>query len=57
MQHCRKYGRKLEKRENKGRVFSAFMTHLSKTIGCLHHESLIVKLDAYSFDVKPVKLI
>ena len=33
------------------------MTDLSKAYDCLHHGLLITKLDAYSFDIKSVKLI
>ena len=38
-------------------AFGALMTELSKVYGCLHHELLIAKLDAYGFDIKSVKLI
>ena len=40
-----------------GGTFAALMTDLSKAFDCLHHELLITKLDAYGFDIKPVKLI
>ena len=40
-----------------GGVFGALMTDLSKAFNCLHHELLLAKLDAYSFDTKSVKLI
>ena len=40
-----------------GGAFGALMTNLSKTFDCLHHELLIAKLDAYSFDIKSLKLI
>ena len=33
------------------------MTDLFKAFDCLHHELLIAKLDAYGFNIKPVKLI
>ena len=33
------------------------MIDLFQTFDCLHHELLIAKLDAYSFDIKSVKLI
>ena len=40
-----------------GGVFGALMTDLTKAFDCLYHELLIEKLDAYGFDVKPMKLI
>ena len=40
-----------------GGVFGALMIDLFKTFDCLHYELLIAKLDAYSFDIKSVKLI
>ena len=40
-----------------GGAFSALMSDLSKSFGCLHHDLLIAKLDAYGFDIKSVKLI
>ena len=39
-----------------GGAFDAYDRPL-KAFDCLHHELLIAKLDAYSFDIKSVKLI
>ena len=39
-----------------GRAFGALMTDISKAFGCLHHELLIAKLEAFGFDIKSVKL-
>ena len=41
---------------NKG-AFGALLTDLSKVFDCIPHEPLIVKLSAYKFDFKALKLI
>ena len=33
------------------------MTDMSKVFDCLNHELFIIKLDAYAFDLKSVRMI
>ena len=42
---------------DKGKVFGALLTDLSKAFDCLDHESLTSKLNAYSFSLPPLRLI
>ena len=50
-QHCLvKLIEKWKKSADNGGAFGALLTDLSKTVDCLPHKFLIVKLDAYDFD-------
>ena len=42
---------------DKGKMFGALLTDLSKAFDCLNHEFLIVKLSAYGFTLLALKLI
>ena len=46
-----------KKSVDSGGAFGALMTDLSKAFDCLSHDLLIVKLDAYGFDKKSLKLV
>ena len=49
----------LEKWKNaveKGKVFSALLTDLSKALDCLPHELIMAKLNAYGFNLPALKL-
>ena len=50
----------LEKWKNaidKGKVFAALLTDLSKACNCLLHELIFAKLNAYGFNLPALKLI
>ena len=50
----------LEKWKNaadKGKVFGALLTDLSKAFDCLPHEFIIAKLNAYGFNLPALKLM
>ena len=50
----------LEKWKNavdKGKVFGALLTDLSKSFDCLPHELIIAKLNTYEFNLAALKLI
>ena len=38
-------------------MFGALLTDLSKTFDCLRHDIIIVKLNAYGFDMKALNII
>ena len=40
-----------------GKVFGALLTDLSKVFGCLDHELLITKRNAYDFSLPALRLI
>ena len=42
---------------DKGTVFGALLTDLSRTFDCLNHELLIVKLNACGFTLPALKLV
>ena len=46
-----------KKSVDSGGAFGALITDLSKVFGCLSHDLLIAKLDAYGFDKKSLKLV
>ena len=48
---------KWKKSVDSGGAFGALLTDLSKAFGCLSHELLIAKLEAYGFDEKALTLI
>ena len=48
---------KWKKSVDNGGAFGTLLTDLSKAFGCLPHELLIAKLDAYGFDKSSLKLI
>ena len=50
----------LEKWKNavdKGKVFDALLTDLSKAFDCLAHELIVAKLNAYGFNLPALKLM
>ena len=42
---------------DKGKVTGAFLTDLSKAFGCINHELLIAKLEAYGFGHESLNFI
>ena len=51
------YVGKVEKELDKSNVAGALLTDLSKAFGCLNHELLIAKLEAYGFDQQSLVFI
>ena len=42
---------------DKGKVFGALLTDLSKSFDCLNHELISAKLNAYGFSLPALRLI
>ena len=42
---------------DRGKVFGALLTDLSKAFDCLNHDPLIAKLNAYGFSLPALRLI
>ena len=42
---------------DRGKAFDALLTDLSKTFGCLDHELLMAKLNAYGLNLPTLRLI
>ena len=47
----------MKKRFDKGKLFGALLTDLSKAFDCLPHELIIAKLNAYGFNLPALKLM
>ena len=48
---------KIKQARDNNNVFAAVLTDLSKAFGCINHELLIAKLNAYGFDSPSLKFI
>ena len=48
---------KWKKYVDKGKVFRALLTDLSKAFDCLDHELLTAKLNAYGFNLPALRLV
>ena len=48
---------KLKNAVDKGKVFGALLTNLSKVFDCLPYELIIAKLNAYGFKLPALKLM